>query len=306
MILRIGLCLALLSALAPAASSDPIVEEKRESSVTITRTDGVMETSIVNRRFEPAMVSDDRSGQPKLVYYLLSVEIERKLRDAPDQETEFLQSIARVTAQPIGENGLEAPTLKMEADGDEVAISGPFVIVTRWGCCAFQASYAAYSILGGAKLFSATGVAEYGQYGQWVTLGSRRRPDEARYVAAHVAPTMADAVELGDDPSHVIAIAYAGGEGLRQRLIVTLDQGRDSDQILDWLPKLSWVTKEQPDGTDHVFFQSDAPAAEIYSGITLRLQLDQSSRIEIPLEKDRLAADKATLPQGFGLVESQP
>jgi hypothetical protein len=228
--------------------------------------DGMIETHIVNRSYEMTSLADDRSGEPKLVRYLVSVEIDRRIRDGQDLETEFLSSTARVAARPIGEQGLAPATLDIETPGDEVAVSGPFLIVTRWGCCALQSSHAAYSLLSGARLFSATGE---GGHGDWVTLGSRHRPDQARYVAAHVAPTLSDAEELGEDETHVIAITYAAGAGARQRLIVTLQSGRNSDEVLNWLPKLSWVTSDQPGGTDHVFVTSEAPAEETYTGFHL-------------------------------------
>jgi hypothetical protein len=109
---------------------------------------------------------------------------------------------------------------------------------------------------------------------------------------------------LGDDKVRVGAIAYARETGPIQRLVLTAAVGRDSDEVLNWSPSLLWVDAEAPEGTDHVFVASEAPPEETYDGITLRLQLSETVRIDVPLEKDRLDIAKAALPEGFGLTEA--
>ncbi len=302
MITRFLLTMILASCLAGPTQAEPVIEESRESRVTIEDRGGTLDIHVVNHRFEPAIVADDRTAKAEIRHFLVAIETDRTTREAADQETEILASIVHASARPIGPEGLGASTLDIAVPGDAAAISGPFLIVTRWGCCALQDSHAAYSLLTGKRLFSATG---QGAFGDWITLGSRRRPSESRYVALHVAPTLSDLEELGEDERRVIAITYADNRGMLQRLIVTAPEDRNADAILNWIPRLSWVTGDQPEGTDHVFVPSDSPPEETYNSIILRLDLDQATRIDIPLEKDRLTTAKARMPEGYGLIEDE-
>ncbi len=81
----------------------------------------------------------------------------------------------------------------------------------------------------------------------------------------------------------------------------------DGDIALEWAPKLELVTKDQPDGSDRVFIdRKDDDPAKLFTGVTVRLTLDDKTRIEIPLEGDALKLDAATLPQGYALVAVKP
>jgi hypothetical protein len=81
----------------------------------------------------------------------------------------------------------------------------------------------------------------------------------------------------------------------------------EGDAALEWAPKLELVSKDQPDGTDRIFIdrKNDDPA-KLFTGVTARLTLDEKTRIEIPLEGDKLKLDGAKLPEGFALVEVKP
>jgi hypothetical protein len=45
---------------------------------------------------------------------------------------------------------------------------------------------------------------------------------------------------------------------------------------------------------------------KLFTGVTVRLTLDEKTRIEIPLEGDALKLDAAKLPEGFALVAVKP
>ena len=79
--------------------------------------------------------------------------------------------------------------------------------------------------------------------------------------------------------------------------------GRDGDLPLEWTPKLLWLTKREPEGIDHAFFEQEGDAKEVYTGITLRLRLDDATDIDIPLVADRLIPADAKLPDGYSLEE---
>jgi hypothetical protein len=80
----------------------------------------------------------------------------------------------------------------------------------------------------------------------------------------------------------------------------------DADASLEWAPNLEVVSKDQPEGTDRIFIDRNGDPAKVFTGITVRLTLDEKTRIEIPLEGDQLKLDAATLPDGFALVAVKP
>ena len=47
----------------------------------------------------------------------------------------------------------------------------------------------------------------------------------------------------------------------------------------------------------------EGEAKDVYTGITLRLKLDDQTNIDIPLVADRLAPADAKLPDGYSLEE---
>jgi hypothetical protein len=174
------------------------------------------------------------------------------------------------------------------------------VVATLWGCCAEQSSHEVFSLYTGKRLFSATG---QGDFGEWLTMGKKGPTYDQRVVAAHIAFTARDAAELGEDHDVVGVITYATEAEPLQRLALRAPGGRDGDLPTEWLPKLLWITKREPDGTDHAFFEQAGDAKEVYTGITLRLQLDENTSIDIPLVADRLVPEQAKLPDGYSLEE---
>lgn len=98
-------------------------------------------------------------------------------------------------------------------------------------------------------------------------------------------------------------ITYATEAEPLQRVALSVPGGRDGDLPLEWNTKLLWITADQPEGVEHNFINQDGDAQAVYTGITLRIQLDDATRVEIPLEGDRLVPGKAALPDGFALAE---
>ena len=290
---------ALVLAAAPAFA-DPIVDEKSSTETSITMDEKAYLIHTINRRHDIASFFDDRDGKGVMKRFLVVTEIDRTTREADDEEIDTQSSILRITARPLSPTGLGEPSMTAETTADEVAVSGPYVVATQWGCCAEQSSHEVYSLYSGKRLFSATGA---GDFGDWLTMGKKGPQYDQRVVAAHLAFTARDAAELGEDRSVVGHITYATEAEPLQRLALTAPDGRDGDLPLEWSPKLLWITEREPDGIDHAFFEKEGPAKEVYTGITLRLKLDDETSIEIPLIDDRLAADQASLPDGYTLKE---
>lgn len=298
--LALRLALPLLCLAAAPAFADPIVSEKSTTETTITVEDGAYLINTVNRRHDTAAFFDDREGPGTMRRFLVETEIDRLTREADDQEIDVQRSILRATARPLSLSGLGAESLKFETEADEVAVSGPYVVTTVWGCCVEQPAHEVFSLYSGKRLFSATGP---GDFGDWLTMGKKGPTYDQRIVAAHFAITARDKEELGEDQDRVAIITYATEAEPLQRVALSVTGGRDSDLPLEWNTKLLWITADQPEGVEHNFINQDGDAQTVYSGITLRLQLDDATRIDIPLEGDRLMPDKAKLPDGFTLAD---
>ena len=280
--------------------ADPIVAEKSTTETTIELQDGAYLIHTVNRRHDIASFFDDRDGKGVMRRFLVQSEIDRVTREADDQEIDTQSSVLRVTARSLSQTGLGETSLNIQTDADEVAVSGPYVVTTIWGCCVEQPAHEVYSLYSGKRLFSATGP---GDFGDWLTMGKKGPTYDQRVVAAHFAITARDRAELGPDENRVAVITYATEAEPLQRVAVSVAGGRSGDLPLEWNVKLLWITPDQPEGVEHNFFNIDGDAATVYTGIKLRIQLDDTNRIEIPLEADRLVPGKATLPDGFAVVD---
>lgn len=298
--------LPVLCVIAAAPSyADPIVSEKSITETTIELQDGAYLIHTINRRHDIASFFDDRDGPGSpnggvMRRFLVQSEIDRITRESDDTEIDTQQSALRVTARPLSQSGLGEVSMNLQTDADEVAVSGPYVVTTIWGCCVEQPAHEVYSLYSGKRLFSATGP---GEFGDWLTMGKKGPTYDQRVVAAHFAITARDRAELGADENRVAIITYATEAEPLQRVALSVDGGRSGDLPLEWNVKLLWITPDQPEGVEHNFFNQDADAAMVYTGIKLRIQLDDTNRIEIPLEADRLVPAKATLPDGFTLAD---
>ena len=291
----------LLALVASAALADPIVDEKSTTETTITMDGKTYVVHTINRRHEVTSFFDDRTSESVMKRFLVETEIDRSTRDSDDEEIEVQSSVLHIVAKPLTSKGLGKDPLKMQANADEVSIDESYVIATRWGCCAEQSSHEVFSLYTGKRLFSATGE---GESGQWLTMGKKGPNYDQRLVAAHIAFTPRDDEELGSDKSVVGVITYATeAEPLQRLALHAPGGGRESDLPTEWLPKLLWLTPREPDGVDHAFFEQIGEAKDVYTGITLRLQLDDETNIDIPLVGDRLVPGQAKLPDGYSLSD---
>lgn len=290
----------LLTLVALPAFADPIVDEKSTTETTVTMDGKAYLIHTINRRHEVTSFFDESTGKGEMKRFLVETEIDRTSRDSDDEEIDVQSSVLRIVAKPLTRQGLGKDVLTVQTKADEVAVDEAYVIATLWGCCAEQSSHEVFSLYTGKRLFSATGE---GESGQWLTMGKKGPNYEQRLVAAHMAFTPRDDEELGSDKSIVGIITYATEAEPLQRLALHAPGGREGDLPTEWLPKLMWLTKNEPDGTDHAFFDKDGDAKDVYTGITLRLQLDEETNIDIPLTADRLVPGQARLPDGYSVSE---
>jgi len=300
---RASLLASVLMLSVPAFAED-LVKEQAPSDVKITGQNGLFDIAITNRRYETNIMASTLGG-PEILYQLLLIEEAHESKEGLEAEPEPVSAKVKVTAFPMTKDGKSPAKFTIEADGDSAKASGPYLTITRNGCCVEQPTYAVYSLENGAYLFNATGP---GESGQWATLGAQGGWKNERILAYHAAPTTDDDKILRGAENAQIVISYATTTKPLQRVLVTMPKALiDSDASLEWAPKLELVTKDQPDGTDRVFIdRKDDDPAKLFTGITVRLTLDDKTKIEIPLEGDALKLDGASLPEGFALVAAKP
>ncbi len=301
---RASLLASVLMLSAPAFAQD-IVHDQAPSEIKITGKADVFDVAITNRRYETNILAASLGGPEEILYQLLLIEESHENKEGLVAEPEPVSAKVKVTAFPMTKDGKGAAKFTIEADGNEAKASGPYLTVTRYGCCVEQPTYAVYSLENGAYLFNATG---NGDSGQWATLGAQGGWKNERILAYHAAPTMADDVILKGAENAQIAISYATTTKPLQRVLVTVPKSViDGDTALEWAPKLDLVSKEQPDGTDRIFIdRKDDDPAKLFTDVTVRLTLDDTTKIEIPLEGDMLKLDAAKLPEGYALVAVKP
>jgi len=267
---------------------------------------GPYEVTTVNTRFEtdflPVTLGDD-AGKDVILYQLVEIAETHVNKEGPDSDGERVAGKVKATVYPLDKTGKGAAKFTIEAEGDESKVDGPYLTVTRWGCCASQATNAVYSLETGKYLFNAVGV---GQSGQWATLNSH---NFQRILAYHTAPTEMDDVVLKDAPNAAIVIAYASTSAPLQRVLVTVPKEMfesSEGSVMDWDPKLEIFDKKNPKPSDHIWTDKvDADAGKVFTDITVQLTLDPKHKVIIPLIGDKLQLDKAKLPKGWGLVAAE-
>jgi hypothetical protein len=299
--------LFLLASYSLGRADDDLAKASATSTFSMTPVaNGPYQVTTVNTRFEtdllPPTIGPD-AGKDVTLYQLVEIEETHVNKEGPNSDGERVAGKVKATVYPLDKTGKGAVKFTIEAEGDQSAVDGPYLTVTRWGCCASQATNAVYSLETGKYLFNATGV---GQSGQWATLTSH---NFQRILAYHTAPTEMDDVVLKGAPNAAIVIAYASTSAPLQRVLVTVPKQMFSGDggILDWDPKLEIFNKTQPKPSDHIWSDKvDSDAAKVFADITVQLTLDSKHKVTIPLVGDRLQLDKAKLPKGWGLVEAQP
>jgi len=268
--------------------------------------DGPYEITTVSTRFETDMLQPTigpDAGKDVQLYQLVEIEETHVNKESTQTETERVDGKVKATVYPLDKTGKGPAKFTVEAEGDQATVDGPYLTITRWGCCEYNATNAVYSLETGKYLFNAVGV---GESGQWATLNSH---NFQRILAYHAAPTeMDDKILTAAAPNAAIVIAYASTSAPLQRVLVTIpkEMFESEDGIIAWDPKLEIFDKKNPKPSDHIWSDKvDADAGNVFTDITVQLTLDAKHKVVIPLIGDKLQLDKAKLPKGWALVEGQ-
>jgi hypothetical protein len=285
---------------APALAVD-LVNGTLPSDIRIEAAEpGLFRVTTHARRYQTNLLGS--AVQPRTVLHqLLEIEQSSVRIEGPEVETQFESGTVTVRAFPLTHAGKGAQSFEIKIAGDEILADGPYLTVTRNGCCVEQPTHAVFSLESGAYLFNATG---NGPSGTWVTLGARGGLENTRMIAQHVAPSAEDGAIFGGHKNAVAVITYAGRVQPLQRLAVIAPQAViDGDAMLNWFAEPVLISAEMPKGGDHLFMEREGKGAEIFTGATYRLTLDETTTIEVPIVADRFDITAATLPEGYSLVE---
>ncbi len=297
---RLLAALLFAGSLAAPALAEDLVAEQQPSTVTVVKEGAGIRINTVNRRYAVNVFGAALKDQT-IERQLLLIEETASQVEIDQEESQFDPPRVKVTAFPLSTAGKGAAAFTIEGIGDEVAADGPFLTLKRYGCCVEQETNAVYSLETGKYLFNATGE---GPSGQWASLGAKGGFRNERILAYHTAPTAMDDVVFKGVRNAGAVISYASKTEPLQRIVVTLPQAAiDADAPLNWLPKIDLVSAQYPDGIDRIFVERDGDPKTLFTDATLRLVLDDQTKIEIPLKEDRLELKAARLPAGYGLTE---
>lgn len=298
--------LAALPAVLPAlfaqpATAEDLVLEQAPSEIRIeAMPDGQMRIVNTTRRFETNLLATLADRQA-VQHQLLVIEHRAELVEGTEIERQLGAGGVKVTAYPLSAAGKGGASFTIESPGDAVRVDGPYLTISHYGCCAEGGTDSIFSLETGRYLFNANGP---GQAGDWVTIGARGGLENERILAYHLVPTPSDSLLFGDVENGAAIISYARRDRPLQRVALVAPQAVfDAGRELDWLPKAALTGPGPSAASDRLFIERSGSGAEIFDGITYRLDLDDATMIEIPVNADRLDIAGAKLPTGYRLVE---
>ncbi|MBI2255739.1 MAG: hypothetical protein HYU58_14050 [Proteobacteria bacterium] len=282
------------------AFADPLIQESFPSSISIAKDGENFRVTNDSRRYQTNTLASALQDNV-LLYQLLEIEQHQVSTEGPQAEQNFEEATAKVTVYPVTDQGRGAAAFTVEGKADAVTAMGNCLTLTRFGCCVEMPTYAVYSLETGKYLFNATGE---GQSGQWATMGAQGGWAFERIFAIHAKITAADDELFGDEKNGAVILAYSKeNEPLQRVMLVAPQDLMEKDAPLEWMPKVDLANKDNAKGTDHIYIDRAGKAEELFTGMTLRLTLDEATVIEIPVVADRLDLDAAKLPKDFSLKE---
>jgi hypothetical protein len=296
----------LASASLGSADEDPTKASATTTfSMKVIEGDAPLEITTVNTRFETDQmlptVGPDVGKTGIDIYQLVQIEETHVNKEGPNADGERVSGKVKATVYPLSKTGKGEARFTIEAEGDEAKVDGPYLTVTRWGCCASSSTDAIYSLETGKYLFNTT---SFDKYSRWADVNSH---NFQRLIAYHAMPTEMDDSVLKGAPNAAIVISYASTSAPLQRVLVTVPKEllESDDGPINWDPKLEIFSKAQPKPSDHIWTDVvDTDPAKVITGVTVQLTLDPMHKVVIPLNGDKLQLDKAKLPKGWDLVEA--
>lgn len=280
-------------------AADDLLKDQVPSTVNVTKDDKGFHIRTESRFYvynSFAAATVEATTTAPLLRQILLIEKSSAVTEADNEDPSYEPSQIKVTVYPLTEKGRGAAAFTIAATGEEVKVDSDSLIVSRPGCCVEYTTKAVYSLETGKYLFNTTN-------DQWATLGAKGGFAMSRSAAAHVAPTAADDAVFGKVEHAGAVISYASPTAPLQRIMVVLPKDAADDTTLNWDGTLLWVSGDYPDGTNHIYVDRTDKPENVFTGVTLRFRLDETTVIDIPLRGDRLDTASAKLPKGYVLKE---
>lgn len=297
---------ALIIAAALAAPTTSFaLDAKAGSSVVFTKNaDGSLAARVKNTRFIPYLALDDQGvGHFRLVTVATNMEL-RNDREAVDPDAQVT-----VTVDDMG--GAKAQRLASFKDPGEdgVVVAERYFATTTPGCCGGADTHHLRLLETGKHLFQSSGPGATG-ITAWASFPNAR-PQQVRWAAFAGVNNEAQyqAGVLG-------TLSYGNDSGPVSTFLVVRPQKPAQDDSLDLAlangATLLWIDSKEkvpadsgtanagpssgsPDSPKDIWSLEKVTDPAKVSGMVLALELDGKRLISIPVEGDKLVADKATV-----------
>lgn len=289
-----------------AFALDGALDAKAGSSVVITKgADGSYAARVKNTRFIPYLTMDDSGASH---FRLVTVATNEELRT--DREPVDPDAMVSVTVDDmIGDKAKRLATFK-DPGADGVVVAERYFATTQPGCCGSADTHHVRLLTTGKHLFQSTGPGATG-ITAWASFPNAH-PEQVRWAA------FAGVADEAQFKAGVLGtLTYGNDNGPISSLLVVRPQAPAENDSLDLAlangATLLWVdSKEKVPPVDTSMANAgpssgsaDSPK-DIWSlekvtdpakvsGMVLVVQLDGKQLIGIPVEGDKLAADKATV-----------
>jgi hypothetical protein len=298
--------LLLASAIIAGTSAAWAIDLKAGSSIAITRgTDGAYAARIRNSRFIP-YVALDESGASH--FRLVTIATNEELRT--DREPVDPAAEVSVTVDDVAGDKPRRLAAFKDAGADGAVIAARYFATTQPGCCGGADSHHVRLLENGRHLFQSTGPGATG-ISAWAEFPNAH-PFQIRWAA------FAGVDDEAQYKAGVLGIlTYGNDSGPITRLLLVRPQAPAENDDLDLAlangASLLWIDSKEkvppadpgmanagpasgsPDSPKDIWSLEKVTDPAKISGMVLALELDGKRLISIPVEADKLAADKATI-----------
>ncbi len=291
-----------------ASALDDRFDAKAGSSIVFTKEkEGIVAVRVQNTRLVPYLFLEELGGSH---YRLVTIATDMVLRT--DREQVDNDAFVSVTIDDMGDTNSERISFKDRGE-DGAVVAERYFSTTTPGCCGNPDTHHVRLLETGQHLFQSTGPGPVG-ITAWAEF-PEARPFQIRWAAFGPVPSKAQ-----NDGSVLGKITYGNDDGPLSTVVLSrpqraykdnLDLALTSGATLLWvdskekLSEMEILYHENPSSgtpdTPRAVWPPDNKEADPANvrGLVLALELDGKRLISIPVEGDKLVADKATIHQGL-------
>ncbi len=284
--------------------------QSTEGSVAFTKgEDSVVAVRVQNKRFVPYITLDEQGGS---YYRLVTIATDVTLRG--DREQVDPAAFVSVTYQDVGKAQIHSVKFKDPGE-DGVIVAHRYFATTTPGCCGSADRHHVRLLETGQHLFQSTGPGSVG-ISAWAEFPNAR-PFQIRWAAfsdfddiGHVPTGVLGTITYGNDngPLSTVFVAWPPHSGVDPRLDLALANGAkllwiDSKEKVpsDSLLANAGPSSGAPNNPKSIWSLENVTDPAKITSLVLALELDGKRLISIPVEGDKLIADRATIDPTLAL-----